>query len=178
MVDNKITFGKSPKLSGHNPGYSQMQADIWNGPTDRALQQFQSFSPFTSLSADCFFPSGTRETRSSSRWAFLQLRLGLAWLFIATPIKWWFWSIPSRTLLFSEVFRSPKERCSNPTCWKHEDRERVWIQPGPAGSEMPPPHVPPILPPGMSSDGSREPAAAQLRWVLTTNDLIPSTNKA
>ena len=45
-----------------------------------------------------------------------------AWLFIATPLQLWFWSISSEPF-FSEVFRLPKERCSNLTRWKHEDRE-------------------------------------------------------
>lgn len=37
---------------------------------------------------------------------------------------------------------------------------------------------PPIFTPVISSDVNREPAAAQLHWLLTTNDLIPSINKA
>lgn len=168
VVDNKTTFGKSLKLSEHNPGHSQMQADIWNGPTGRALQEFRRFfPPFTSLSAGCFFLQDFEKHRV----AFLQLGLGLAVycythkiMVLINPFQHPFilWSFPfiQGALLQSDMSGT-------------RGQEQVWIHPVLVGSEMPL-----ILPAGMSSDGSWEPAAAQLHWVLTTNDLIPSINKA
>lgn len=152
------------------------------------------FPPFPSLSADCCLLQDLEkhQVAAALSGSFLQLGLGLAVYcythktmvlinLFRTPFLWSF-PFAQGALLQPDVSETRGPRPSG--------RLRSGFAPIRRGAKCPRAHgrgrnrpfqqpsVPPIFTPVVSSEVNREPAAAQLHWLLTTNDLIPSINKA
>lgn len=169
-----------------------MPTDVWSVCTDRSWQQFRYFPPlrFPIFSSCCLLEDlNKHQAAAALRSSFLQPRLGSAAYFYAPRIMvlinlfrtLFLWSFPlaqgapAPTWRVGNV-RTKKRRCGfTPIRWgakcphaRGRGRHHPFQQPS----------APLVFAPVMPSGGSWEPAAAQLGWLLTTNDLIPSINKA